>query len=114
MTDTEKVQFLVDKLWAGKWPGRFATRSPCDRCGAVHPSKDDPCKGWNPITRIEDAFMVVEAMQQKFGTGVTICDACGQPPWFCDFIDMKNQHDIQGDTLQVAIVNAAVKALEEK
>jgi hypothetical protein len=52
MSDTEKIQFLVDRLWAGKCPEpeRF-----------MFHGDDMP---WNPLVSIEDAFMVVEAMRK--------------------------------------------------
>lgn len=125
MTDAETVQFLVERLFGGKWPEHKMIPLPADdmcyRCEAhwsdftySNPDTEEPdgCEEWNPLTRIEDAFMVVKAMKMhihgvfQFSLG---CQSSGR--WWCDFNSAEWSY---ADTSQAAIVAAAVRALEEK
>ena len=70
MTNTERTQFIVDKLWNGKWPNHDFGRTEgtswiCCRCLRVaYSSLTEPCEYFAPFTRLEDAFMVVEAVDR--------------------------------------------------
>ena len=122
MTDEQKIAFLVERLFGGKWPDHnrihvAASCGPetfCVRCRGFRRASLS-CKRWNPLLYLEDAFVVVEAMRKKHGFGLVLSDDPNdaQGMWFCSFFG-GNSKEIPGDTPQQAIVKAAISALESK
>jgi len=94
MTDAEKTQVLVDKLFGGKAPQRLAPAT--IGYGKVMP--------FSPFTSIEDAFMCVE----KGGFYIDLSGPCDRraasPFWICTV------HDPQGSGRSVRSDHADIPA----
>ncbi len=98
MTDREKIQFLVDRLFAGK---------------------RGPAMIWNPIVSADDAFMVVEAMRPRFRfalEAISIETVDGYQVTFYAYSPSRKPAKWFWESGKVgkAIVNAAIAALEAK
>lgn len=106
MTNAERTQYIVDKLWRG---------NPIEHSVCVHVARDrsDWLYGFAPFTRLEDAFMVVEAMMPDWNW-MSMTWTSSPRLWFCSFRKDDEVTSAQANSLPEAIALAAYRALGGK